>query len=610
MSRVLKVKLAIVLFFIFIFGVVILYKLIYISNSDSNNYVTPKILYASRGDIYSCNFQLMSTSPIMYNIGIDPVYAKKKNKNFNLELNKLSVQLESLNYQNKDSFIKKINKCVKNNQRYSSIKNHASISERTQIKNLSILNKGRQFGYVEEIIRTKRFKPNNNLASKVLGRVDIYHKDKAYLHFGEKLKPQGGIEKAYDYLLRGKNGYLLQKKLKNNVSKTLPSFYTILPKEGKDIITTLDLGVQELAHNALLTHLKKFDARFGTVIVMEVKTGEIKAMVNLGTLHSDIYEEDWNYAVLGNPLYDGFKKMEPGSTFKIASYMAYFEDGGSSNDTINTFNGIYKVPNTENKIIDSEKNLGIINIKDAFGTSSNVAVARIILKKYYNNPDKFINHISNFGLFEKTGIDLNNEFNPYIVRPNDTNWSEISLPWMSYGYGINLSPLQILVFYNSIANNGLKVVPKLVTHFITDGDTIKLKRNELNNVKICSNNSLHEVHKILRYAVTNGTAKSLNNLNVNVSGKTGTTVTNYHIKNEKNKTYQSSFVGYFPSEKPKYSCLVLIDKPNPEIGYYGSDVAIPVFKEVVQGLIYNDTISIRKDKKINFNHILEENYIL
>jgi len=609
MSRFLKIKLAIVIFFIFIFGLFILYKLVYISNSESNSYVTPKILYASRGDIYSCNFQLMSTSPIMYNIGLDPVYAKTKNKNFDEEIVQLSLQLENLDYQTKDFFLKKINKCIDNNQRYLSIKRHSSISDRKQLKNLSILNKGRQFGYVEEVIKTKRFKLNNNLASKVLGRVDIYDKDKAYLHFGEKLKPRGGIEQAYDYLLRGKNGYLLQKKLKNNVSKTLPSFYTILPKDGKDIITTIDLGIQELAHNSLLNNLKKFEARFGTVIVMEVKTGEIKAIVNLGTLYSNTYEEDWNYAVLGNPLYDGFNKMEPGSTFKIASYMSYFEDGGNSNDTINTFNGIYKVPNTKNKIIDSEKNLGVISIKDAFATSSNVAVARIILKKYYHDPKKFIDRISNFGLLDKTGIDLNNEFNPYVARPDDKNWSEISLPWMSYGYGINLSPLQILVFYNSLANKGFKVTPKLVTHYINDGDTIKLKRKELNNLKICSDNTLQEVHKILKYTVTHGTAKSLNNLSVNISGKTGTTVTNYHLKNEKNKTYQSSFVGYFPSEKPKYSCMVLIDKPNPEIGYYGSDVAIPVFKEIVQGLIYNDTISIRKDKKIDLNHI-KENYIL
>jgi len=610
MSRFLKVKLAIVVFFIFIFGLFILYKLIYISNPNSDSYVTPKILYASRGDIYSCNFQLMSTSPIMYNIGIDPIYAKTKNKNFNKEINQLSDQLENLEYQNKDSFLKKINECIENNQRYLSIKRHSSISERAQIKNLSILNKGRQFGYVEEVVRTKRFKPNNNLASKVLGKVDIYDKDKAYLHFGEKLKPRGGIEQAYDYLLRGKNGYLLQKKLKSNVYKTLPSFYTILPKKGKDVISTIDLGIQELAHNSLLTYLKKFEARFGTVIVMEVKTGEIKAIVNLGTLHSKSYEEDWNYAVLGNPLYDGFKKMEPGSTFKIASYMAYFEDGGSSNDTINTFNGIYKVPNTKNKVVDSEKNLGVISIKDAFATSSNVAVARTILKKYYHDPDKFIDRISNFGLFNKTGVDLNNEFKPYIIRTNDKNWSEISLPWMSYGYGINLSPLQILVFYNSLANSGFKVAPKLVTHYISDGDTIKLKRREVNNSKICSDNTLQEAHKILKYAVTHGTAKSLNDLSVNVSGKTGTTVTNYHLKNEKNKTYQSSFVGYFPSEKPKYSCMVLIDKPNPEIGYYGSDVAVPVFKEIVQGLIYNDTITIIKDKKIDLNHLVDKNYIL
>ena len=239
--------------------------------------------------------------------------------------------------------------------------------------------------------------------------------------------------------------------------------------------------------------------------------------------------------------------MEPGSTFKLASYLAYFEDGGNLEDTINTFNGIYKVPNTKKNIIDSEKNLGTITYNDAFATSSNVAVARMILKKYESNPTKFLDHINTFGLNEKSYIDLSNEPSPHIIHPDYSSWSQISLPWMSYGYGINLTPLQTLTFYNAIANNGIRVTPKLVTHYIDGVDTIQLNRNLVTSKKICSDEALKKAHTILRNAVLNGTGKKLNDLNVLISGKTGTIVTNYDSKKDTTKTYQSSFVGFFPS---------------------------------------------------------------
>ncbi len=603
MSRVLHIKLTLVTISLLFFGGFILYSLIYIPVNTKKNFVTPKILYASRGDIYSCNYQLMSTSPIMYNIGIDPIFAKQKNKNFNREIKELSIQLVDGNFQAQDNFLKKIEKCISKNQRYLLIKRHASIYDKERIRKFSILNKGKNYGYVEEIVKTKRLKPNQVLASKVLGKVDSYQKDKAYLQFGEKQRAKGGLELTYDFLLRGQDGYFLQKKLKNNVSKPLPSLHTISPKKGKDIVTTIDLKIQELAHNSLLSQLNHFDARFGTAIIMEVEKRHIKAMVNLGKFNTTNYEEDWNYAVLGNPLLDGFKKMEPGSTFKLASYMAHFEDGGSPDDTINTMNGIYKVPNTTKKIVDSEKNLGVITLKEAFATSSNVAVARMILKKYKNNPYQFLDHIQMFGLSNKSYIDLNYEPNPNISDPNDLSWSEISLPWMSYGYGFNLTPLQTLIFYNSIANNGIRISPILVTHYIDEGDTIPLIRKFTNNQKICSQETLQKAHSILRYAVTDGTAKKLNDLSTNVSGKTGTTVTNYDSDNSANKTYQSSFVGFFPSENPKYSCIVLIDNPNPNKGYYGSDVALPVFRKIVEGLTFNDTIFVSSSVDTDFNFL-------
>ena len=601
MNRELRIRLSLVVIGILSFGTFIIYSLVFSDFDTSKNFVTPKILYASRGDIYSCNYQLMSTSPIMYNIAIDPTFAKQKNKHFKNDLIILAKELDELGFQDQKKFAQKIDKCIEKKIRYLSIKRQASIYEREKLKSLPILKNGRNYGYIEEIIRTNRFKPNNLLASKLLGKVNSNKKNKAYLQFGERQMPNGGLELSYDYLLRGRDGYLLQKKLKNNVSKPLPSFHSILPQDGKDIITTIDLNIQELAHVSLVSKLKEFEARFGTVIIMEVESGNIKAMVNLGRLNSKVYLEDWNYAVYGNPLITGFKKMEPGSTFKLASYLAYFEDGGNIEDTINTFNGNFKVPNTKKNIIDSEKNLGIITYNEAFSTSSNVGVARMILKNYKQNPTKFLNHINIFGLNEKSYIDLSNEPIPYIIHPDHSNWSEISLPWMSYGYGVNLTPLQTLTFYNAIANNGIRVTPKLVTHYIDGVDTIQLNRNLVTSKKICSDEALKKAHTILRNAVLNGTGKKLNDLNVLISGKTGTIVTNYDSKKDTTKTYQSSFVGFFPSNKPKYSCIVLIDNPNPEIGYYGSDVALPVFKNIVNGLKYNDTIIVSKSVISNFS---------
>ncbi len=607
MSRVLHIKLSFIVLAILIFGGYIIYSLIYIPVSITNSIITPKILYATRGDIYSCNYELMSTSPIMYNIGIDPLFAKRKNKNFDEEIKNLARELSEAGYQSEYDFLQKIEECISNGKQHLDIKKYASIYDKQEIVNFPILKKGKGFGYKEEVVKTKRLKPNHLLASKVLGKVVPYERDKAYLHFGEKQKAKDGLELTYDFLLRGQDGYFLQKKIKNNVSKPLPSVHTINPKNGRDIITTIDLKIQELAHNALLSQLNNFDARFGTIIIMEVETGYIKAMVNLGKLNSTDFGENYNYAVLGNPNISGFKKMEPGSTFKLASYMAFFEDGGSSEDTINTMNGVYKLPNTNKKIIDSEKNLGIISLKEAFSKSSNVAIARLILKKYKSNPEKFLKHIQKFGLDNKTGIDLNHEKSPYISNPSDFNWSDISLPWMSYGYGVNLTPLQTLIFYNAVANNGIRISPKLVTHYIDSGDTILLTRKFEKNTKICSQKTLNQARSILRHVVTDGTAKKLNSLLTNVSGKTGTTVTNYDSKDAVNKTYQSSFVGFFPSQKPKYSCIVLIDNPNPDKGYYGSDVALPVFRKIVEGLTFNDTIFISSSQNSLFQFVEDQN---
>ena len=289
-----------------------------------------------------------------------------------------------------------------------------------------------------------------------------------------------------------------------------------------------------------------------------------------------IYAEILNYAAT--------RLIEPGSMMKLASLMAYFEDfGGSINDTVDCKNGKYRFKGAPIDTYDSKK-LGIASLNEVFAHSSNIGVGRLIQKYYNSDPDKFINRLHSFGLGEKSKIDLIGVPNPRIISPADNSWSLIALPWMSFGYGVNFTPLDILTFYNTVANNGYLVQPYL-GHSLRSGSELSLiPRNSINHT-ICSKSTIDKIKILLHDVVKTGTARSLNSLPFSISGKTGTTVKNYTtLLSSKQKEYQSSFVGFFPSEKPQYSCIVLIDNPRVDVGYYGSEVAVPVFAEIAQKL--------------------------
>jgi len=341
-----------------------------------------------------------------------------------------------------------------------------------------------------------------------------------------------------------------------------------------DVFTTIDVTLQDVAENALRTQLRKHEAEHGTVILMEVETGEIKAIANLRRNEDGTYDEAFNYAI--------GEGAEPGSTFKVAALIALLEDGYISlTDTINTGKG--KAQYYDKTITDSkEGGYGRISVKEVFEFSSNVGVTELVTKHYKGKEKDFIDRLYSIKLNQPLDIPIKGETKPYIKYPGDKLWSGISLPMMSIGYEVKLTPLQLLTFYNAIANNGCMVKPKFVNSIKQHGQTVTTFRTEIINPSICSRSTLKKVHQVLEGVVENGTAKNLRNSNYKIAGKTGTAQIAQGTEGYRQRgeiSYQASFAGYFPADDPKYSCIVVVNSPSRSV-YYGNLVAGPIFKEI------------------------------
>jgi len=374
----------------------------------------------------------------------------------------------------------------------------------------------------------------------------------------------------------------------------------IEPKDGYDIVSTIDINLQDVAEQALLKQLQKVDAQHGCAILMEVKTGDIKAITNLKRNADGSYSENYNFAI--------GESTEPGSTFKLASLIVALEDGYIDiNDTVDTEKGeikYYGIKLTDSK----EGGYGKITVKQAFAVSSNVGISKIITKYYKGNEKKFVERLYSMKLNEKLGIEIDGEGEPFIKYPGK-GWSGISLPWMSIGYEVRLTPLQILAFYNAIANDGRLIKPKFVKSVVSYGKTVKTFDTEIISPSICSRRTIKYAKEMLEEVVKSGTAKNLLNSNYMIAGKTGTArIANkkYGYYHETGFSYQASFVGYFPADNPKYSCIVVVNSPSQQI-YYGNLVAGPVFKEIADkvyatsiDLIPKDKIRIKKPVEIPF----------
>jgi cell division protein FtsI (penicillin-binding protein 3) len=373
-----------------------------------------------------------------------------------------------------------------------------------------------------------------------------------------------GLEYSFNKYLEGKDGKALYQKMAGGKWRPLYDGTEVPAEEGYDIHTTINVNLQDVTESALIKALKEHDADYGCAIVMEVKTGKIKAISNLTKNEkANDYREVFNYAVQG--------LTDPGSTFKLASMIALLEDSKLKlTDSIDTGTGAYKFYNSTMRD-HKPGGYGTISVKQAFEYSSNIAISKMIYSQFGSDPQNYIDYISSFGLSQPLGFQMIGEGIPKIKNPSDKSWSGITLPWMSIGYEVEITPLQVLAFYNAVANDGKLIRPIIVKSITRADKEIKHFEGAVLKSKICSNTTLKEVRSINAY--------------YKIAGKTGTAqkiVNGRYIKQ-----YNTSFVGYFPADNPQYSCIIVIDKPK-GFRQYGSNVAAPVFKEIADKIYARD----------------------
>lgn len=533
-----------------------------------------KKVKATRGNIYSDNGSLLATSLPFYKVAIDPTLAKSEI--FKNGIDSLSMMLARYYKDKSASEYKQLLKDARIAGKQYVVVNRKQINYQTKKEMMKwpIFRDGRYKGGVIFEKIDVRYRPFSNLSRRTVGFVNEDGKG-------------AGLEYSFDEVLGGQDGEALFQKIAGGTWKPVFDGNSIKAVDGLDIHTTIDINLQDVAETSLYRAMKLHNADEGTVVVMEVKTGHIKAISNLSSDgHGEFYEE-FNHAVGGS--------IEPGSTFKLVTMIALLEDTNIElTDSINTGNGEFTFYNR--KVRDHhEGGYGKITVQQAFELSSNVAMAKLTDKHFGTKPSKFLEHVDKLKLTKPLGLQISGEAFPKITRPTDKGWSGITLPWMSHGYGLEITPLHTLTLYNAVANDGEMIKPVFVTS-VSKADKIKqdFETEELTG-KICSNKTLNQLKLLLEGVVDNGTAKNLKNAHYRIAGKTGTAQILENGRYE--KRYITSFVGYFPAHAPKYSAIVLIKNPR---GFYqyGNNVAGPVFKDIADNIYSRDiNLHTAMDKK-------------
>jgi cell division protein FtsI (penicillin-binding protein 3) len=533
-----------------------------------------KNIEAARGNIYASDGSLLATSMPIYEVRMDMKTDAMTDDLFNKNIDSLAYHLSILFKDKSASQYKRdLKESRRENNRYYLVRRNAAFNEIKQLKQFPLYRLGRYKGGLILVQKNRRERPFRILAERTIG----YKTDEVNV----------GIEGAYNEHLKGVSGKRLMQRISGGVWKPINDDNEIDPRDGNDIITTIDINIQDVAENALMSQLIKHNASKGCVIVMEVATGEIKAIANLSKTASGDYAENYNYAIGSS--------TEPGSTFKLASMMAALEDGFIElTDSVDTEKGALRF--SDRIMRDSkEGGYGKITVQRSFEVSSNVAVSKLIHQYYSNNPQQFIDRLRSFGLDQPVGMQIKGEAIPMIKNTNDKSWSRVSLPWMSIGYETSLTPLQILVFYNTVANNGRRVKPLLVKEVSHHGKTIEKFTSEVSSTPICSPQTIEKLKLMLEGVVENGTATNLKNTYFKTAGKTGTAqIADDNRGYKQGKiSYQASFAGYFPADNPLYSCIVIVYSPSNSV-YYGNVVAGPIFQEI-SDKIYSTRLDLHKD---------------
>ena len=522
---------------------------------------------ANRGNIYAQDGSLLATSVSRYDVRFDAMTVSASN--FEKLMPQLAHALGEYFGRSASYYQNMLQKARSGNRRYQLIARDLNYTDFLAIKQMPLLNLGSYRGGLIVEPKPTREHPLGKIAERLVGHNTT----------SDTMKYTVGLEAAFDPFLRGQDGHRLKQKIAKGQWKPVSDENELEPRDGFDVVTTIDINIQDIAHHALLSQLEYYEAEHGTVVVMEVATGAVRALANLGRTAQGTYYEKLNYAV--------GESHEPGSTFKTIAFAAALEDRAI--DTAQIVDTRLGSKAFYGRMITDTKGHGKISAARALEVSSNIGLASLIDDAYKDSPERWLNYFKQWRLDTLLGLPISGEGQPEIPRPGDRKWSKNALPSMAYGYNLRMTPLQVLTFYNALANDGAMVKPRFVDRIISDNKVIHEYGPEVMHPKILSDQTLSEVRDVLEHIVTRGTGRALYSEHFSIAGKTGTARTEYWMEDwDKDRRYISSFAGYFPAEDPKYSCIVVIHKPSTKKGYYGADVTGPVFKRIAQK-IYTDS---------------------
>jgi cell division protein FtsI (penicillin-binding protein 3) len=531
---------------------------------------------AARGTIYSEDGQMLSTNVPQFDIYIDfrvePLH-EKNGKLFRENIDSLSLALADLfKDQTAAQYKDQLTKAFETREPNYELKKKIDYRQYLALAKFPLFKVGRYKSGMIAQERNVRLNPYQNMGYRTIGLA--------------REQNSVGLELSYDTVLKGRNGRQLVRAIAGGVTVPVQEGeFEIAPETGKDIVSNIDVFIQEVTTNALNKMMVKNQAQWGVAMVMEVKTGKIKAIANLGKIAEGVYKEDLNYAIT---------PTEPGSTFKLVTLLSALEDGKVNlNSTLDLEGGAWKV--VGQTVWDSEQHgKHQATVLESFEESSNVGMAKIAMAHYSNNVDAYYKHLTKLRLDSLSGIDLIGERRPQITKPGSKLYGPTTLPWMAFGYNIAIAPIQTLVLYNAIANNGVMMKPYLVNAIKEEGKVIKTISPTVYNPQLVKPSTVKALQTALEGVCINGTAKGLfKNSLYKVAGKTGTALVANGNKGYADKIYQSSFAGYFPAENPQYTIVVIIKNKPHAYPFYGASVAGPVFKEISDRLystyIHNKT---------------------
>lgn len=540
-------------------------------------------LKAARGNLYASDGSILATTVMRYDVYID--FKTIKDTVYTNNIGVLTDSLSAMFGKPRSYFRDRLDQQRKAQNQYYSFVKGLDFDEYDRIRKFPIFKKGKNKG---GFIVDRNFK--RELATTQIGSGTIGMDNGA---------TKSGLEGAFSEYLTGTDGTRLEQRVNSSQWKPIDYWKVKEPVDGQDVYTTIDLRIQDIAHSALEKQLINFDADHGCVLVMEVATGKVKAMVNLRRTEPGMYVDSYNYALKD--------ATEPGSTFKTVSLLAAMDDGFiDENTTVNVGNGVWTY--AKQRISDGHGG-GTYEIADVLAKSSNVGSAKLITKFYADKPQVFLDHLKRWKMFEKMDIELPGITKPYIVTPENKRWNAATLASLAYGYSSRFNLLQLTTFYNGLANGGKMLKPLFIDKIMKDGQVLYNAKPEVMVNKMASTKAITMMTNALTKAVEKGTAKSIFTPNLKMAGKTGTARFEYWKPGP--SKYQASFAGFYPADNPKYTCIVMINQPDNSKGFYGSTVAAPVFKEIAGKTFLKTPQNVEKemlvDRKVDLSKMVEKN---